>query len=125
MGEDDVMDRAGLAAHLERTAEAYRKPDYELVPVASEILYDLLGKRPRPVVLAGFVRLPDDSMELTLQHPAVTEEMVERAARILQAEVEARNEWYGLDNWTFGELAKFVLHHALDPETNAPGRTQT
>lgn len=30
----------------------------------------------------------------------------------LEAEVTRRNEWYGLDNWDFGEVVDFVLDRA-------------
>lgn len=32
-----------------------------------------------------------------------------QAAAALEAEVEKRNEWYGLDNWSFDELIVFCL----------------
>jgi hypothetical protein len=34
------------------------------------------------------------------------------AAKALHAEVERRNEWYGLDNWSFNEVVDFVLKAA-------------
>lgn len=46
--------------------------DYELVPVAAEILYEVLNERPRPVVLMGFTRLEDGSVELHMQKTDLT-----------------------------------------------------
>jgi hypothetical protein len=37
---------------------------------------------------------------------------VERAAKALEDEVKARCEWYGLDNWSFSEVAEFVFRAA-------------
>lgn len=36
----------------------------------------------------------------------------DRAVAALAAEVGRRNEFYGLDNWTFEEVVDFVLNHA-------------
>ena len=33
----------------------------------------------------------------------------ERIAEALRRELERRNEWYGLDNWTEREVVDFVL----------------
>lgn len=40
------------------------------------------------------------------------EERIALATEELEAEVKRRNEWYGLDNWTFEEVVRFVLNAA-------------
>jgi hypothetical protein len=45
--------------------------DVELVRISAELLYDVLGKRPRPVVLMGFSRSEDGSIDITLQNPDI------------------------------------------------------
>lgn len=42
----------------------------------------------------------------------VSDEAVRRAAEALKAEVTARDQHYGLDNWSFEEVARFVLEAA-------------
>ena len=37
------------------------------------------------------------------------DERRERIAAALEQEVVDRNEWYGLDNWSFREVVDFVL----------------
>lgn len=35
----------------------------------------------------------------------------DKIAEAMKTEVEKRNEWYGLDNWSFREVVDFVLDH--------------
>lgn len=46
------------------------------------------------------------------EESVMRDEAEERAAEALEAEVKRRNEWYGLDNWTYSEVASFVLESA-------------
>lgn len=41
------------------------------------------------------------------------DEMVAIAAEAIEAEVRRRDEWYGLDNWTFEDVADYVLKAAF------------
>jgi hypothetical protein len=57
-----------------------------------------------------------DSMSSENRIPATPAERA--AVEALRAEVERRNEWYGLDNWSFEEVVCFVVD-ALEREGEA------
>lgn len=41
----------------------------------------------------------------------ITEETRARIAAELETEVKRRDEWYGLDNWTYREVVDFIADH--------------
>lgn len=59
-----------------------------------------------------------DNVALTVHLPhgsrgIVLTRAIERAAKTLEAEVDRRCEWYGLDNWSFEDVARWVFEKGL------------
>jgi hypothetical protein len=92
---------------------------FELVRVSRQMVDRLLAGDSAPVILIALERQEDGTCDMTFKRPdlapnnANREAIIATAAAELKAEVEHRNEWYGLDNWTFEEVAKFVLDAAF------------